>query len=506
MNSNIGSVGSVGSNSSSINAAAGVAGAGVLFDGDKADSARVLTPPTSTGGVSQQQQQTSLGSNASVFGRLPANGPRAAGSLDAGRLGAATAASHISSAVGNAGGGGAHSRTHSRTASYGTSLLDTLNEEKQLHQQWLPPHSSVAAQRSRFGHGRSATGGGIGDLGTGVIGSGVPATNPLSHQRHFTLSTTTGGVGLQSTSPFSLHSQTDGIMRPTASSATPPNVTGAGGATGQHVRAHTLTASPPGFGRTAGGGAGSGLLKQPLPTNASGILGAHSRLNSLSGTSNASLAPGIPANLANSNLLASSLRNSYSSNSLRSAFARRSSPSPLSQDRDASAPSIGNGSFDFVPALDESSVWGPSRLSNELDLLSLHDGSITGNSNAMDDSFARELTAAEVADVNSRIRSYSFNSPPDGIEEADDADIDVLHAAATSQNPALAFRKMMARTHARSKTLANPFGGENDLDYALGFQQTQTQTQPQRLGLPLHMRNSSNAFLQDQQEQQHQQH
>ncbi|ORX63710.1 hypothetical protein DL89DRAFT_71314 [Linderina pennispora] len=333
--------------------------------------------------------------------------------------------SHLQQAM--QGGGGAHSRTHSRTASYGTSLLDTLNEEKQLHQQWLPPHSSVAAQRSRFGHGRSATGGGAGDLGTGVIGSGIPATNPLSHQRHFTLTSTTGGVGLQSTSPFSLQSQPDGIMRPVASSATPPSVSGAGASTGQHVRAHTLTASPPGFGRTAGGSGGSSLLKHPLPTNASGILGAHSRLNSLSGTSSSNLVPRHPSQLGQrqpARLVAAKLVLSPTRCTRRlpaAARHRRCHRIAMSRRRP-----IGNGSFDFVPALDESSVWGPSRLSNELDLLSLHDGSITGNSNAMDDSFARELTAAEVADANSRIRSYSFNSPPDGIEEADDADIDVL--------------------------------------------------------------------------------
>ncbi|KAJ2366118.1 hypothetical protein IW150_006025, partial [Coemansia sp. RSA 2607] len=70
-------------------------------------------------------------------------------------------------------------------------------------------------------------------------------------------------------------------------------------------------------------------------------------------------------------------------------------------------------------------------------------------------------------DAYARIRSYSFNGPPDGMaDSADEPDIDVLHAAAKAQNPALAFRKLMARTHARSKTMAVPPGGAELADAA----------------------------------------
>ncbi|KAJ2303345.1 hypothetical protein IWW52_005581, partial [Coemansia sp. RSA 2704] len=181
------------------------------------------------------------------------------------------------------------------------------------------------------------------------------------------------------------------------------------GGRAQHVRAHTLTASPPRAG-------------------ASGMLGAHARLGSLSGLTSppaASAAASAAAGL----LASSALRSSYSSNSLRAA-ARRSSPE-----------------YDVTAALDEG-VWGPSRLSNELVLgeltlepepLRQHVRSGSSSSGLMGDALAR-------------MRSYSFNSPP----EMDEPDIDVLHAAARAQNPGLAFRKMMARTHARSKTLAGP--------------------------------------------------
>ncbi|KAI8321516.1 hypothetical protein GQ54DRAFT_311685, partial [Martensiomyces pterosporus] len=579
-------------------------GALATRDGEKADSARVLTPPNQ-----QQQQQQQLQNQKSsadlqaqfsaqssdVFGRLPMNGPIAGVGLD----GSTTRGSRMSSARGS----------HGRTASYGTSLLDTLNEEKQIQQQQqqqrlahpalaqqrsrlghnrsatgggdlgavgasgiigsgIPPsssaalshhrhftmsttgaaggfqsvspfsllsqgdnslrattsslsppnagagvqqqqrlaHPALAQQRSRLGHNRSATGGGdLGAVGaSGIIGSGIPPSSSaaLSHHRHFTMSTTGAAGGFQSVSPFSLLSQGDNSLRATTSSLSPPNA-GAGvvsshGASraAAHIRSHTLTTSPPGFGSNVavshskggggGGASGSSLLKQPLPTNASGILGAHARLSSLSalssaggsGVSSSALSSGITSGLAGGSLLASSsLRNSYSSNSLRSAFARRSSPLG-SVDRESSASkvtasSIGSsgGSFDFAPSLDES-VWGPSGLSNELDLLSITDdanslassaigsGTTALNNGISIDSLSHgdyNAAGAEGGDAYSRIRSYSFNSPPDGIEESDEADIDVLHAAATSQNPALAFRKMMARTHARSKTLANPF-------------------------------------------------
>ncbi|KAJ1729422.1 hypothetical protein LPJ72_004986 [Coemansia sp. Benny D160-2] len=213
--------------------------------------------------------------------------------------------------LGSNGSNGSHARAprldshHGRTASYGTSLLDTLNEEKQMQGQH-------------------------------------------HHQRHLTLS---------SPSPFALAAPT---------------------------------------------------------TNASGMLGAHSHLGALT---------------------SSALRSSYSTNSLRSAFARRSSPSPS-----ALAPAA---------ALDEG-VWGPSGLSNELDLLATPTAELQPG-------LADALNGLSID--GARMRSYSFNSPPDATGEAPDdaADIDVLHAAAKTQNPSVSFRKMMARTHARSKTLANPF-------------------------------------------------
>ncbi|KAJ2402405.1 hypothetical protein GGI23_000739 [Coemansia sp. RSA 2559] len=235
---------------------------------------------------------------------------------------------------------GAHSRAtrldshHGRTASYGTSLLDTLNEEKQMQHQH-------------------------------------------QHQRHLTLA---------SPSPFTMAA---------ASSGPPPST---------------------------------------LPTNASGMLGAHTHLGALT---------------------SSALRSSYSTNSLRSAFARRSSPSPL------------------APMLDEG-VWGPSGLSNELDLLPTptidspqhYHQQQQQQQQQQEHGLAYALNGLSID--GSRIRSYSFNSPPDATstgETPDDAsaDIDVLHAAAKTQNPSVAFRKMMARTHARSKTLANPFIGAADM-------------------------------------------
>ncbi|KAJ2090217.1 hypothetical protein IW140_002142 [Coemansia sp. RSA 1813] len=223
-------------------------------------------------------------------------------------------------------GNGVRSRTsrldgqHGRTASYGTSLLDTLNEEKQMQHQ-----------------------------------------HQQQHQRHLTLA---------SPSPF------------------------------------TMAAAAP----------------APSSTNATGMLGAHTHLGALT---------------------SSALRSSYSTNSLRSAFARRSSPSPL------------------APMLDEG-VWGPSGLSNELDLLPTP----TVDSPQQQQGLAEALNGLSID--ASRIRSYSFNTPPDATtagETPDDsaADIDVLHAAAKTQTPSVSFRKMMARTHARSKTLANPFMGSADM-------------------------------------------
>ncbi|KAJ1727102.1 hypothetical protein LPJ61_004762, partial [Coemansia biformis] len=250
------------------------------------------------------------------------------------------------------------SAAHSRNGSYGTSLLDTLNEGRSLH------------------------------------------------QRHFTLSTT---GALMAPVSFAL---SEGVGHERLA---------------MHARAHTMTAAP-------------AALAAPAPTNASGILGAHARLGP-----------------AQAGLLASSaLRSSYSSNSLRSAFARRSSPSPLA------------GS-DAV--LDEG-VWGPSGLSTELDLLATPDGSQQSLADAMgslavvDGALAHHRTTSSNGaggDVLARMRSYSFTSPPGAMGGAEEPDIDVLHAAAKAQNPSLAFRKMMARTHARSKTLANPFAADSDM-------------------------------------------
>ncbi|KAJ1964055.1 hypothetical protein GGI12_001668 [Dipsacomyces acuminosporus] len=470
-------------------------------EGDKADSARVLSPPSLQQQQQQQQQQhtqqfrkvsanasiqAQLGtSNSDVFGRLPLNDSNAG-------------TSRIPSTSGGSGG-------HGRTASYGTSLLDTLNEERQFQQQRLA-HPALA-QRSRLGHNRSATGcDDVSAFDSIISVSSSTAASSLSHHRHFTLATSGAGGAFQTASPFSLLGQGDAnnSLRLTSSSLSPPNPAGASTATrnAAHIRSHTLTASPPGFGSSSAGGvaastakAGNGLLKQPLPTNASGILGAHARLNSISslssiggGTSNASSAlasSGLTSGLAGSSLLASSsLRNSYSSNSLRSAFARKNSPSPLAAAAAAGEAKItANGSFDFGSSLEEN-VWGPSGLSSELDLLTLMDEGHGG---------IADRESGEGGESSSRIRSYSFNGPPDGSEETEEPDIDVLHAAATSQNPVVAFRKMMARTHSRSKTLANPFGGEGDADYASGFQQQQQQPQQpgQRYNLPMHMRSTT---------------
>ncbi|KAJ2716926.1 hypothetical protein H4R19_000325 [Coemansia spiralis] len=281
----------------------------------------------------QQQQQQPLDDtlHAGLFGQLPA-------SSGGGGMPAAVSVSV----------------THSRAGSYGTSLLDTLNE------------------------GRS-----------------------LNHHRHLTLS---GAAGLLSPAPFAMP---DG-----------------GGRIAMHARAHTMTAAP-------------AAMAMPAATNASGILGAHARL----GPAQASM------------LASSALRSSYSSNNLRTAFARRSSPSPLAG----------------ADAVLDDGVWGPSRLSTELDLL------VTPDSNSQPSladamgclavghgpAHRRNTGGAGTAsgsDPLARMRSYSFTSPPGMANGTDEPDMDVLHAAAKTQNPSLAFRKMMARsTHARSKTLASPF-------------------------------------------------
>ncbi|KAJ2627598.1 hypothetical protein H4R22_004323 [Coemansia sp. RSA 1290] len=219
----------------------------------------------------------------------------------------------------------AASTTHSRNASYGTSLLDTLNEER----------------------------------------------NVQRHQRHILPSDSSNGRI-------------------------------------QHARAHTLTsASPPGV----------------PTTSASAMLGAHARLGSLSGLGSP------PGGL----LASSALRSSYSSNSLRASFSRRSPPNE----------------YDVSAALEEG-VWGPSRLSNELDLLSESTAQMTVMEPVRHHVRSGSSSSGLMGDALARMRSYSFNNP----SELDDPDIDMLHAAARAQNPALAFRKMMARTHARSKTLA----------------------------------------------------
>ncbi|KAI9476636.1 hypothetical protein BX667DRAFT_312163, partial [Coemansia mojavensis] len=211
----------------------------------------------------------------------------------------------------------AASTTHSRNASYGTSLLDTLNEER----------------------------------------------NVQRHQRHILPSDSSNGRI-------------------------------------QHARAHTLTsASPPGV----------------PTTSASAMLGAHARLGSLSGLGSP------PGGL----LASSALRSSYSSNSLRASFSRRSPPNE----------------YDVSAALEEG-VWGPSRLSNELDLLSESTAQMTVMEPVRHHVRSGSSSSGLMGDALARMRSYSFNNP----SELDDPDIDMLHAAARAQNPALAFRKMMART------------------------------------------------------------
>ncbi|KAJ2079985.1 hypothetical protein H4R24_003388 [Coemansia sp. RSA 988] len=385
-------------------------------DGPKYDMLSASTSPTSGQALGQTMYsppqadaQTGNGS-ASIFGRLPTS----VGSDS-------TLAPRLQSSV------AAASAAHSRTASYGTSLLDTLNEEKQFS----------------------------------------------NHQRHFTLS-----------SAFSLMGQGDGQQ----TAVSPPGLSSTGSAgrerAAAHVRAHTLNASPPGLQKPQG-----------AATNASGMLGAHGRLGSLSGlgTTSPPAAAGLSAGLGAGGLLASSaLRSSYSSNSLRSMFAHRSSPQPTN----AEGAGIGGATnAEFSQALDEG-VWGPSGLSNELDILATPDARQTGLSDrlgrhlslddasnrqrTLDDAMKRQLNLDDAAsrqlslhdamnqahrrsgslagnETMARMRSYSFAGAPDGAESGDEADIDVLHAAATAQNPALAFRRMVARTHARSKTLASPF-------------------------------------------------
>ncbi|KAJ2670305.1 hypothetical protein GGI25_005887 [Coemansia spiralis] len=402
----------------------------------KADSARVLTPPSSlhqahlatTLPTLSPNQQEQAHANAAVFGRLPANN-----------------------------GSGARARLdgHGRTASYGTSLLDTLNEEKQMHSQLLGTgHSSINQRSQNLGHTRSVTGNGNIFASQDQQQQQQPASSVFGHQRHFTLAATSATNIFQSPSPFSLMTQHS---------------------TGENMLSSAISGSslsPPNAPANS-----SNMDSANMPTNASGILGAHSRLSSLSGLGPSSVTSAVTTAASGSSLLTSSaLRSSYSSNSLRSAFARRSSPSPLgntASDRDM-AKGSGPRAFDITTSLDES-VWGPSGLSNELDLLATPDGTQMSLSDAlngltMDSGSTSQLQAVAhsrnssliSSDAYARIRSYSFNSPPDAIECPDEADIDVLHAAAKTPNPSLAFRKMMARTHARSKTLASPFANNND--------------------------------------------
>ncbi|KAJ2410625.1 hypothetical protein GGI10_004500 [Coemansia sp. RSA 2530] len=242
-------------------------------------------------------------------------------------------------------------------------------------------------------------------------------------------------------------------MGDVSTSASPPVAATGGGRLATHARAHTLTTSPPGL-----------LMRQPMPTNASGMLGAHARLGSLSGLGPANNVTSVPqGSAAVGTLLSSSaLRSSYSSSSLRAAFGNRNSPSPLGS-TEPKVTSTGR-SFDFTTLLDEG-VWGPSRLSNELDILATPvDGSFASGNASLAESMMGSLHIDEGSDAAAaaRIRSYSFNSPPEGDDGPDDPDIDVLHAAAKSQNPSLAFRKLMARTHARSKTLASPFANSSE--------------------------------------------
>ncbi|KAJ2039230.1 hypothetical protein H4S03_001827 [Coemansia sp. S3946] len=375
-------------------------------DGVKAGATR-QTPGSSPPDPNPQQQAFASGSN--VFGRLPTTTTTTT-SLDNALI------SHMQPQTLDA---SASSGGHARTASYGTTLLDTLNEEKQqLHPTSLHYQRAAAA-----------------------------------HQRHYSL------MGDVSTQP--------------SLSLSPPT---SGNRLATHARAHTLTTSPPGI-----------LLRQPMPTNASGILGAHARLSSLSGlgsTTNSTLPQNAAAAVGGtlqpgSTLLSSSaLRSSYSSSSLRAAFGSRNSPSPLGgistsgtggagADPKLTSTSIGAGgggrSFDFSTLLDEG-VWGPSRLSNELDILATPvDGSFASGNTSLAEAMMGNLSIDNSGGSNAaRIRSYSFNSPPEGDDGPDDPDIDVLHAAAKSQNPSLAFRKLMARTHARSKTLASPFANNSE--------------------------------------------
>ncbi|KAJ2061034.1 hypothetical protein GGI17_003373 [Coemansia sp. S146] len=382
-------------------------------DGVKAGATR-QTPSSSPPDPNPQQQAFASGS--SVFGRLPTTTTT---SLDNALI------SHMQPQTQ---GPSASSGGHARTASYGTTLLDTLNEEKQqLHPTSLHYQRAAAA-----------------------------------HQRHYSLM---GDVSSQPSLSLS------------------PPTPASGNRLSTHARAHTLTTSPPGI-----------LLRQPMPTNASGILGAHARLSSLSGLGSTTSST-LPQNAAavggtlqpGSTLLSSSaLRSSYSSSSLRAAFGNRNSPSPLGgvstsatggagADPKLTSASIGTSggggrSFDFSTFLDEG-VWGPSRLSNELDILATPvDGSFASGNTSLAEAMMGNLNIDSGSSNAARIRSYSFNSPPEGDDGPDDPDIDVLHAAAKSQNPSLAFRKLMARTHARSKTLASPFANNNE-----GQQQQQQQ-------------------------------
>ncbi|KAJ2742578.1 hypothetical protein GGI20_004388 [Coemansia sp. BCRC 34301] len=277
----------------------------------------------------------------------------------------------------------------------------------------LPPAAANSSSLDNALISHISTSGGGGHARTASYGTTLLDTlnEEKQHNFHYQRSAAAAAAAAVHQRHYSLMGEVAGVSQPSLSVSPPASST--------HARAHTLTTSPPNI-----------LLRHPMPT------------------------------ATNTLLSSSALRSSYSSSSLRAAFGNRNSPSPLGGvSTAADAAKLTTSTFDFALSLDEG-VWGPSRLSNELDILATPVSgtfTATGGDSGLAESMMDRLSI-ESSDAYARLRSYSFNSPPEGDDGPDDPDIDVLHAAAKSQNPSLAFRKLMARTHARSKTLASPLG------------------------------------------------
>ncbi|KAJ1915370.1 hypothetical protein H4219_004355 [Mycoemilia scoparia] len=374
---------------------------------------------------------------------------------------------------------------HNRTASYGTSLLDSLNESKKL-QSSSSSFASVYRPSVR-GHARHQTVSEFWDDGDdldSLLDNHI--TNRLSADIYGSTASSSLLQGSNSRSQSTSPSNKDDVMRPIGSALSrPPNILG----------------------------------------DINELAGEDSSMQSLMG--NSSLQPkdtGVSSGHGMSGIIASGspLRSSFSSTSLRSAFLRPRGAS-------AHVPNLSTSVFDDkvwgtslgqksvspvnkhstspsdVPFSDHSvasilmnkrggrhvrheseilpgqvgsdlratsSTTSVNRLSNQLGSLNLNtlNNSRMNSLSNLRSEYLQDISGADVSesdlDQAARIRSYSFTKPV----EDDDLDIDTLHAAATSDNPTAMLRKTqvsnMLRTHSRSKTMATPLGESQSLSFS----------------------------------------